>query len=266
MTTRATAPAGAPCWIDLSTTDVERARTFYCDVFGWEAEEPNPEFGGYFNFTRNGARTAGCMASTPGAGVPDVWSVYLATDDTEKTLEVAAANGAHVVVPAMAVGDLGVMAVLVDPGGAPVGVWQPRAFAGFTTLGEHGAPGWFELHTRDYDRVVDFYRTVFGWETDSIGDGTGFRYTTMRDPGAADGRLAGIMDASGFLPREVPAHWSVYLWVDDADAAASSAAAAGATVRGAPEDTPYGRLATLADPQGAPFKLIAANEAMPARP
>ena len=256
MTKRDTAPRGAPCWVDLSTSDAARARRFYTSVFGWEAEEPNAEFGGYFNFTRHGERIAGCMPAVPGAGVPDVWSVHLATDDVDKTLELAASNGGQVVVPAMQVGDLGKMSVVLDPGGAGVGAWQALGFAGFTTLAEHGAPGWFELHTRAFDEAVAFYRTVFGWEVETVGDSADFRYVTNG--------TAGIMDATDELAEGEGSHWTAYFWVDDADDAAQRIEGLGGSVLRAPEDTPYGRLAAVADPVGATFKLIAANEAMPA--
>ena len=49
MPTRESAPLGAPCWTDLWTSDVEGSRKFYSDLFGWEAQEPSPEFGGYFS-------------------------------------------------------------------------------------------------------------------------------------------------------------------------------------------------------------------------
>jgi predicted enzyme related to lactoylglutathione lyase len=52
MPTRDTAPIGAPCWVDLMTSDTERSRTFYCQLFGWTAEDPAEEFGGYFNWVR----------------------------------------------------------------------------------------------------------------------------------------------------------------------------------------------------------------------
>jgi len=79
MPTRDTAPIGAPCWIDLMTSDTERSRAFYCELFGWTAEPSAEEFGGYFNFAKDGVRVAGCMASR--SDVPDLWSVYLTTDD-----------------------------------------------------------------------------------------------------------------------------------------------------------------------------------------
>ncbi len=76
--------------------------------------------------------------------------------------------------------------------------------------------------------------------------------------------LAGIMDASGFLPDGVPAHWSVYFGVDDTDAALAKIVDLGGSILMAAQDTPYGRLATAADPTGAQFKLVAPNEDMPA--
>jgi predicted enzyme related to lactoylglutathione lyase len=262
MPTRESAPIGAPCWVDLMTSDTELSRTFYSQLFGWTAEEPAEEFGGYFNFTKDGVRVAGCMASQPGAGVPDIWSVYLTTDDAQKTLEATAENGGQVCVEAMAVGDLGTMAVVSDPGGATIGVWHPGLHHGFGIFGEAGTPSWFELHTRDYQAAVGFYRDVFRWDTQAVSDTPEFRYTTLRH---GEGWLAGIMDASDFLPEGVPSHWSVYFGVDDTDAALAKIADLGGTTVMPAEDTPYGRLATAADPTGAQFKLVAPNEAMPAR-
>ena len=61
MPTRTSATVGAPTWIDLSTSDPAAARAFYGELFGWTADEPNPEFGGYFMFSHAGAYVAGCM-------------------------------------------------------------------------------------------------------------------------------------------------------------------------------------------------------------
>jgi predicted enzyme related to lactoylglutathione lyase len=244
------------------TSDTARSRDFYCALFGWTAEEPNEEFGGYFNFAKDGVLVAGCMAGQPEGGMPDTWSVYLATDDAEKTVETAAANGGQVHVAAMAVADLGTMAVLGDAGGAVIGVWQPGLHQGFGVFGETGTPSWFELHTRDYEAAVDFYREVFRAETHVVSDTPEFRYTTFAD---GDAWLAGIMDASAFLPEGVPAHWSVYFGVADTDAALARIVELGGSVVQGAEDTPYGRLATATDPTGAQFKLVAPNEAMPAR-
>ena len=261
MPTRDTAPVGAPCWIDLMTSDTQRSQEFYCQLFGWTAEEPAEEFGGYVNFTKDGIRVAGCMASQPGSGMPDVWSVYLATDDIQKTLDTAAASGGQVHVQAMPVGELGTMAFVGDPGGAGIGVWQPGSHQGFGIYDETGAPSWFELHTRDYQATVDFYRTVFGVDTHVLSDTADFRYTTLAH---GESWLAGIMDAAGFLPDGVPAHWSIYFGVDDTDAALAKIVDLGGSIVRDGEDTPYGRLAAAADPTGTQFKLVGPNVATPA--
>jgi uncharacterized protein len=253
MTSRDVAPLGAPCWVDLITSDVAGTKEFYGRLFGWVAEEADAQFGGYFNFTRDGQRVAGCMGMQPFMAMSDVWSVYLASDDAQKTVEAAGANGGQVRVEPMAVADLGTMAVVTDAGGAGIGLWQPGVFPGFTTLGEPGAPAWFELLTRDYDGAIAFYRDVFHWETHAVTDTPGFRYTTMVN---GEEWLAGIMDASGFLPDGVPSHWAVYFGVDNADAAVAKVVELGGSVVQPPEDTPYGRLTEVADPYGAHFKLI----------
>ena len=164
MPARDLALVGAPCWVDLMTSDTERSRAFYARLLGWEAEEPAPEFGGYFNFRFHDVRVAGCMESQPDAPGPDVWSVYLLSDDAQQTVDRAVAHGGEVYVAPMPVGDLGVMAVIGDVGGAAVGIWQPGEHKGFGIAYEDGTPSWFELFTRDYDAAVAFYRDVFDWE------------------------------------------------------------------------------------------------------
>lgn len=254
MPTRDTAPVGAPCWIDLSTSDTAKAAAFYTQLLGWQAEDPNPDFGGYFNFSLNGVLVAGCMSAEPGNPVHDLWSVYLATDDAAKTVDTAADRGGQVIVPAMPVGDLGTMAVITDAGGAGIGMWQPGLHRGFGVFGEPGSPAWFELYTRDYDAAVAFYRDVFRWDTAVISDTPEFRYTVLHH---GDQELAGIMDSANFLPEGVPSFWTVYIAVDDTDAAVAKAVDLGGEIREPAMDTPYGRLATVADPMGAAFKLMA---------
>lgn len=256
MPKRDAAPVGAPCWIDLSTADPAGSRAFYGSLFGWTAGEPNEAFGGYFNYLLNGVPVAGCMKNDGDRNAPDVWSVYLATDDIAKVVETTTANGGAVLSPGMEVGDLGTMALITDAGEAAIGAWQPATFTGFGVVDETNAPVWFELHTRDHKKSVAFYREVFGWDTFDVADTDEFRYTTL---GAGDDQKAGIMDASGFLPEDVPAHWSVYFGSDDVDATIAMAIELGGSVVDPAQDTPYGRLATITDSTGAVLKLRGDN-------
>jgi uncharacterized protein len=261
MAARTANTPGAPCWVDLMTTDVDRARQFYGDLFGWESEDPNPDFGGYLNFTKGGVRVAGCMPDMTAGEMPPVWSVYLASADATKTMEAVAAAGVPVFAPAMEVADLGTMAVFADTGGAVIGLWQAGTHTGFGLVQEPGAPSWFDLMTRDYEAVLAFYRDVFGWTTHTVADDPGFRYTVMAD---GEQWYCGVMDASSFLPEGVPPYWSVYFGTDDTDAAVAKVLSMGGSVVDPAEDTEYGRIATVKDPMGALFKLVASNEAMPA--
>jgi uncharacterized protein len=253
MTIRQNVPPGAPCWVDLMSSDADASRAFYGELFGWTAEASGDEYGGYVNFSKDGERVAGLMQAQPGEGVADVWSVYLAVGDAAGTTATARDSGAQVLVDAMAVGPLGVMGVLADPGGAVIGMWQPGEHRG-GVVGAEGAPCHFELHTRAYDASVAFYEKVFGWTTTPVADTDDLRYSLLE---VADGESAGIMDASAFLPEGMPAHWSIYFAVADADAALAQVTALGGRVLEPAEDTPYGRLATAADTTGARFKLRA---------
>lgn len=249
--------AGAPCWIDLNTSDTAAARDFYTGVFGWTAGEASADFGGYFMFEHKGSPVAGCMPAMPDAP-SDLWSVYLTVTDAGKTLQTAAASGGQVAVPAMDVADLGAMAMVLDPGGTAIGLWQPGQFPGIVNSGDAGLPSWFELHTADYAGVLAFYRDVFGWTLETMADTPGFKYSVLKHNGK---ELAGVMDASGMPDARLG--WTFYLWVDDADATAARVTELGGTVLSQPEDTPYGRLATVADPAGAAFRIMSGNDQMP---
>src|SRR5688572_7374172 len=106
---RETAPVGHPCWIEIGTSDIERTRAFYGELFGWTSESAGDEYGGYVRFLKDGVQVAGCMSLPEGA--PDAWLVYLAVTDARATVDAAGARGSEVFVPAMGVMDLGTMAV-----------------------------------------------------------------------------------------------------------------------------------------------------------
>ena len=255
MPLQVVAPLGAPCWADLSTSDPARARAFYTAILGWEASQPDLELGGYFNFSKDGSLVAGCVAAQPGT-TPNEWTVYLATDDARATVEAAVAHGGQVLVPPTEVARLGTMAVVSDPGNAAIGVWQPRLHRGFGLVWDLGSPRWFELYTRDYRSAVAFYRDVFKVQARAMTETPTFRYTSLRQD---DHDVAGIMDATGYLPAWAAPYWTVYFAVtEDAFDAVTDL---GGRVVEPPENTRYGPVATVADPMGAQFKLVALREA-----
>ncbi|MDQ3539762.1 MAG: VOC family protein [Chloroflexota bacterium] len=251
-------PMGAPCWMDLSTSDPERAKTFYGGLFGWDAADTGEEFGHYINLSKGDAGIAGMMKKGDDMqGMPDAWTVYLAVPDAKAATQAVRDAGGQVVFDAMEVRDLGSMAVVTDSTGAFVGLWQPAEHRGFDLYGEHGAPAWHELRTGDLDAASAFYPAVLGVEIADMETEGGPRYRTINVDGE---QKAGLMDAGSFLPEGVPSHWMVYFGVDDTDAAVATAQELGGSVLAPAEDTPFGRMATVSDPMRAPFNLISIGE------
>lgn len=248
-----TLTVGAPCWIDLYSSDTDKATAFYGDLFGWTAQPPEEGFGGYFIYTKDGKAVAGCMHNDGSMGYPDAWGVHLMTDDVRRTATATPEHGGSVETGPMDVAENGSSAMIKDPGGAIVGAWQPNRQQGFELTGEAGAPAWFELHTGAYDKAVSFYREVFGWDAHVMSDTDELRYTTL---GEGQDALAGIMDDAG-----EPSGWNVYFEVADVDATLTRATELGGKVLTPAEDTPYGRLATAADPTGTVFRLLGRTEA-----
>ena len=255
MSTRDSAPVGAPCWVDLWTSDVDASRHFYAELFGWEALEPSPEFGGYFMFSREGAPVAGGRGDMGDLKADNRWKVYLATADVNATIEKVASAGGSAVFPPMAVADMGIQSVIIDPTGATVGLWQPGTFQGFNVLEEPGAPAWFELHTNDYDKAIEFYREAIGWGTDVMGDADSFRYSMAHEPGG-ETPFAGVYDAASDLASGAASYWAIYWSVEDVDATVAKLRSLGGGVSEEAQDTPYGRMATVSDTTGAPFRLL----------
>lgn len=247
---------GVPCWIDLTTSNLEAAKSFYSDLFGWSIEDAGEEYGHYQMASLDGkGGVAGMIGKTPEMGeAPDAWLVYFASGDAAATEQTIRDNGGQVMVPTMDVMDLGKMLVATDPAGAAFGIWQRGAHTGFGVIYEPGTPGWFEGMSLDFDAATAFYRNVLGvtMQDEDTGEG-GPPYQTMNVNGEP---YAGLMDATGLMPEGVPSNWLVYFLVEDTDAAVAKAQELGGSVMAPAADSPHGRFALLGDPTGAAFAII----------
>jgi len=249
---------GEPCWADLVTSDPEGAREFYGRLFGWSAVRSDLAGSEYVTFRRGDADVAGMAVQMPGSQTPDAWSIYLAVEDVDATTEAARSAGGQVLSAPLTIGSMGRMSILMDPSGAPVGLWQPLDFAGFGLVGEAGTPVWHELNTLDYRAAVAFYETVFGWKPVVLSDTDEFRYSTI---GAEGAMVAGIFDASAHLPVGVPSHWQLYLGVRDVRSAADLVTQLGGTVLHEPWESEFGTFARVSDRTGAMFVLGSVDQA-----
>lgn len=254
MSTRtATWPAGIPCWTDLMASDVAASSAFYTAVLGWEVPAPDDAYGGYVVAHVGGAATAGIGPTREGART--AWTLYFATDDAEATAAAVREHGGTVVAPPADVMDLGRMAIVSDPAGAVFGLWQAGSFNGSQLVGEPGALSWEDLRSTDPATAKAFYTGVFGHEVTPL-DMAGPDYGTFSAPGdpAPYGGMGGTFGAGG------PSHWLVYFAVADPDAAVAAAEQAGGSVVAPAFDTPFGRMAGLADPDGAVFWVARGND------
>lgn len=243
---------GTPCWVELVTSDVAGARLFYEELFGWHLEDTGPESGGYLLAMVDGRMIGGIGAPMGDMEHPPVWGTYLATADAADTAQKVKAAGGTVVVEPMDVMGLGVMLVAQDPTGAAICFWQAGTNKGMQVANEPNTPTWNELLTRDYAKAEAFYADVCGYTYDEVGD-ENFQYAAMQVDGRPVGGIASMPDD---MPPQVPSHWRVYFEVEDPDEIVDRVVKLGGSVRAPAEDTPYGRLAHVADPQGAPFSVI----------
>lgn len=245
---------GVPCWVDMGSPDLRASLDFYGAVLGWEGEIGPEELGFYTNCTVRGKRVAGMM-KLPDPDMPIAWTTYLAVGDADAAVLAMKAAGATEVFPVMDVLDLGRMALLADPTGAVVGLWQAGTHIGAELVNEPGGIVWNELMTRDSKAARQFYATAFGYDYEDM-SADGFDYHAF----LVDGRpTGGFMGMDENWPDEVHAHWAVTFCVEDADDAVAKVRRSGGAVLSEPQDSPYGRHATCGDPHGATFSVIAST-------
>lgn len=246
---------GAPCWADVSLPDLAAGQRFYGELFGWTFHDQGEQFRHYTMALRDGKNAAAMMGKMD-PSMPTAWNVYFATTDAARTAARITEAGGQVVFGPDQVADTGTMLGAIDPGGSFFGVWQPGTHPGFDVVNEPGAYTWAENHTKDAAAVDTFYGAVFGYDAQQVGDGISFDYKVWSLPGKPEGQVAGRMNSAGFLPPEQPSAFQVYFVVPDCDAAAATVKQLGGRVDRDPEDSPFGRMAVVADDQGAAFAII----------
>ena len=253
MVNRDTAwPEGTPCWVDLGVDDIKKAITFYSALFDWDIEEGTAEVGGYSLAKMGGRNVAGIGPKMGGEQQPTMWTTYLAVDDADATAAKIRNAGGQVILGPMDVMELGRMAMATDSTGGVFGLWQAGLHTGSQVANVAGALTWTEQMSHDFEASKKFYGAVFGYEFADMSS-PDFSYATLN----LDGRPAGGIGAyPPGVPTGIPGSWALYFGVADTDVAVARATAAGGTLVHQPTDTPYGRMAMMADDQGAGFSLM----------
>lgn len=245
MPERSSYVAGTPCWVDVSSVDLDATIAFYTALFGWEALRPtDPAAGGYTLFAQNGRNVA---AAGPNMGdAPPMWNTYIASDGVDATAAKISAAGGTLLTEPFDVMGAGRMAFAIDPTGGSFGVWQAGQHIGAQLVNEPVALVWNELHTPDRAAANAFYSAVFGWTQEPFGE-PAMSYDVQK---VGDQMVGGIFQSDGEFG------WQVYFAVPDADATAAKTVELGGEVVSEPAEMPYGRDTVLRDPDGVLFHAL----------
>jgi predicted enzyme related to lactoylglutathione lyase len=259
--------------VEASEPDPEAALDFYGGLFGWEFADmmPASSQANYF-IARHEARSSsifdlsgefrgGDVAAVrpiaEAAPPTAMWNTYFWVDSADEAARKVRDAGGGVVRAPFDFMDACRMAVFTDPEGAAFGVWEAMDHKGARLVNDPGALVFNNLNTRDVEGARSFYRSVFGWQTGTIGGGAEWwtlpglrrlaRARTPPEPPHADagGRapdgfedvVASIVPITDEQAR-TPAHWSVTFATDDTDATAAKAAELGGEVIVPPFDAP----------------------------
>lgn len=248
---------GRFCWFELATCDQAAAKKFYADLFGWMANDFPMGPGSFYTMFQLRGRDVGAaytlMPEQAKQGAPPHWGTYVSVASVDEAVAKAKSLGGMVLAGPMDVFEQGRMAVLRDPTGAVIGVWQAKQHQGVGIGGEPGAFCWSELATRDTVAATQFYTALFGWKT-KVSDAAGIPYTHWRNDGVDIGGMMAMNEQWG----PIPPHWMNYVAVTNCDEMVAKASGLGGKVCVPATDIPNtGRFAVLQDPQGAMFSVIA---------
>ncbi|HVH70228.1 MAG TPA: VOC family protein [Candidatus Dormibacteraeota bacterium] len=247
------------CWIELATTDHAAAKKFYSELFGWSIHEFPKAPNNFFAFKMHGRDVAAaCSLPTPqqSQGVPAHWKVYIAVENADAAAGRAAELGAKLLAAPFDKSDVGRVAILQDPSGAVFSVWQAKRFGGF---GIKGVPGAFcaaDLSTPYQEAASRFYEQLFGWRVGKEDENPAHNYYHLFNHNEF---IGGILPPA-FRDPAAPPYWQIYLQVSDCEVTATKASSLGAQLYMPPmpiED--IGRMAVIADPQGAAFAILEAG-------
>jgi predicted enzyme related to lactoylglutathione lyase len=235
---------GTFSWAELVTSDAGAAKAFYTALFGWSYDDqPIGDGSVYSMAARDGSAVAALYGSDE---QPPHWNCYVTVASADETAAKVAALGGTVIAEPFDVFTSGRMAVLSDPTGGVVSVWEAKEHIGASLVNTAGALAWNDLVTPDPDAASAFYGELFGWSYQDVGGG----YRVIANGGRSNG---------GMLKQDGPAAWLPYFAHEDVDAAIAQVQELGGQLFNGPLQVPNGRFAVLSDPQGAVFAVLVSD-------
>ena len=246
--------AGQFVWYDLLTTDVEAARRFYGQLFGWTFQEGEADGSRVYTTILLDGRPIGGIAAAAdlrdGAVNSSQWISNLSVGDVDAAVADVRRLGGTVAAEPRDLPDRGRIALVRDDQGALLAL--VRSTTGDPPVDREREGGWLwtELWTRDADASVAFYRGLVGYEDEPMAEGGGSDYRVFSVRGEPQaGLLTYALDA-------VQPNWLPYVLVDDPGALADRVEGLGGRVLLPPDPSRRnGSVAIIADPTGAALTI-----------
>jgi len=253
---------GSFIWYELMTTDPDGAKAFYDAAVGWNIEPQSQFPNGYRMIGRSDGKFAGGILPLNDEmqqhGARPTWLGYIYVPDVDASVTAIEAGGGKALMPAFDIPNIGRVAMIADPQGAPFYIMKPIPPAGepeaksdvFSTT-EQQRVGWNELSTSDPASARAFYTRQFGWDDSDFMDmGEMGEYRFLAHDGTRIGALCGTMPGA-------QSKWRYYFRVPSIAKAKATAEAKGGTIHMGPHQVPTGDYIIIgSDPQGAEFALV----------
>ena len=261
-------PEGSFFWYELMTPDPDAAKAFYDAVVGWDIEsQPTGQLDYRMIRGTDGGNVGGVLRLVDDMrehGARPMWLGYIGVADVDATVAAAAEDGAKVLMPAWDVAEVGRIAMIIDPQGAPVYLMTPfgpreteAERRGVFSVDQPQHVRWNELSTTDPEAAIAFYARHFGWRQEGdIDMGAMGKYRFLYD---GDVMIGAVMPKMPQMPMSL---WSFYIGVHDIDHAAEAIRSGGGQIVVEPMEIPGGEFSINAlDPQGAAFGLVGPRNA-----
>jgi len=255
-------PPGDFIWYELMTTDAEGAKAFYDAVVGWNIGEGAEEYQGYRMINRSDGKFAcGVLPLTDEMtqhGARPTWLGYVNVANVDDAVAAIEKAGGKALMPPFDIPNVGRIAMIADPQGAPFYVMKPIPPAGqekqasdVFSPDQPQRVSWNELSTSDPAAARKFYGEQFGWGSDEFMDmGELGEYRFLDHHGVRLGALCGVMQGQ-------QSKWRYYFRVPSVSAAKATAEQNGGTIHMGPHQVPTGDYIVIgSDPQGAEFALV----------
>lgn len=244
-------------WYELMTRDPDAAKAFYDEVVGWNMGGPAPGDMDYRTIAAGDSFVGGVLHLTDVQcehGARPVWLGYVGVDDVDATAARLKELGGSVLMPAFDIPEVGRIAMVADPQGAPFYIMRGAVEGGTSTAFRPQTEGhccWNELATSDQGAALAFYGQLFGWESREalpMGEMGEYRFIDHHEV-----RIGAVSPFLGDAPSPT---WTHYFQVADIDAAVAKIEAGGGRVVHGPHEVPGGDHIIIGfDPEGAAFAL-----------